>query len=105
MSLSKPIIKVTKECKYCDNGVVRKFIDVSLSGKHRWGDSTCKYCKGIGKIDVRQDNKNFKKYYIENLEEKIDYLTTKYRNAKTETFNIGEELGKHCKELDKVVNK
>ena len=43
-----------KKCKYCDKGIVRKFIDVSPSGKHRWGNSTCEYCKGTGKMENKR---------------------------------------------------
>jgi len=34
----------------CINGVVRKFIDVSPVGKHRWGYVKCRNCKGTTKI-------------------------------------------------------
>ena len=116
MSLRKPILKVTRECPKCkgsgekiikerirrENDIFKRYkiigpyIDVIIN---------CPKCHGLGKIDIKRSDKNYKKYYIENLEEIIEYWTTKYRNAKAEAFDTGEELRKYCKELDKVVNK
>ena len=95
MSLRKPMLKVTKECSRCKGS----------GGKYPYVTVECPRCKGNGRIDVKQNDPKFKKYYQKTLEQRVDDLTTEYRNAKAETFDIGEELRKYCKELDKVVNK
>ena len=105
MSLKKPIIKVTKKCKFCNGGTTREFLDVSPIGKHRWGNKRCGYCKGLGKIDIKKNNKNFKKYYIKNLEEVIVYWTRLYRNKNKEAQEYLGKVSEYSKELNKVVNK
>lgn len=113
MSIRKPIIKVTRRCSEC-KGTGNKIIKTKgnitfyggakfITGKNCIID--CPKCRGLCEVDVKQKDPKFKKYYQKELEEQIAYLTTKYRNAKTEAFDIGEELRKYCKELDKVVNK
>jgi len=114
MSLRKPILKVTKECPKC-KGSGQKTIKTKrtdsyfeadgILGKYVYIIIDCPRCKGIGRVDIKQTNPRFKKYYKKDLEERIDDLTTEYRNAKEEAYKIGEELAKHCKELDKVMNK
>lgn len=93
MSLRKPIIKVTRECVVC-------------SGKgQRPGYRECKFCNGIGKIDVKQNDPKFKKYYIKNLEEVIEYYTGSYREKNEEAQEYLKKVKEYCKELDKIVNK
>lgn len=113
MSLRKPILRVTRKCNYC-KGIGNKSIKTKgiitfyggikyIVGKNRIVD--CPKCKGLGRVDVKQSDPKFKKYYQKILKEQVNYLTTKYRDAKAETFYIGEELRRYCKELDKVVNR
>lgn len=114
MSLRKPIIKVSRECLKC-RGSGQKTIKgkrpdsylrtSKILGKYMYIIIDCPKCNGIGRIDVKQKDPKFKKYYQKALEERVDDLTTEYRNAKEEAYEIGEELSKHCKELDKVVNR
>lgn len=106
MSLRKPILRVTRECPKCDGYAIEiRKPHIIRMWKPYYVYDDCKKCKGIGRIDVKRNDPKFKKYYKIALEERVEDLTTEYRNAKTTTFNIGEELRKHCKELDKVVNK
>jgi len=116
MSLRKPIIKVTRECLSCKgsgekiiNKRIRKtddfFIRDKIIGQYIDIIINCPKCHGSGRVDIKQNDPKFKKYYQKDLEQRVDDLTTEYRNAKAEAFNIGEELRKYCKELDKVVNK
>lgn len=114
MSLRKPILKVTRKCSAC-KGTGQKtikgkrpdsyFKSFRIVGKYMYIIIDCPKCKGIGRIDVKQNNPRFKKLYQKALEERVDNLTTEYRNANAEAYKIGEELRTHCKELDKVVNK
>lgn len=108
MSLRKPILKVTRECSKCGgDGVKEKRTPFKVFKVTHYYNSylDCKKCKGTGRIDVKQNDPKFKKYYKIALEQQVDDLTTKYRNAKANAFDTGEELRKYCKELDKVVNK
>jgi len=100
MSIRKPIIKVTRKCSDCGGDG----IDVRVINERHYGYRDCKRCRGWGRIDIKKNHPQFKKCYQKVLEKRIDNLTTEYRNAKAEASKIGEELGKHCKELDKVIN-
>jgi len=115
MSLRKPILKVTRECGYC-KGSGSKTIKAKnytkplygaefIGGRNSYLIIDCGKCKGTGRVDVKRNDPRFKKYYKIALEERVEDLTIEYRNAKAETFDIGEELRKYCKELDKVINK
>ena len=109
MSLRKPIIKVTRECRYC-KGSGKKDIKIEYPYLHKTGYYeikiiACKKCNGIGRIDIKPSNSKFKKYYQKALEERVDDLTREYRYANTEAYRIGTKLKIHCEELDKVVNK
>ena len=109
MSIRKPILKVTRECLNCLG--TGKVFDDSGIGTGYEGDLggfdsriKCPYCKN-GRYDVKKDHPDFKRLYQTALEQRVDDLTTEYRNAKDEAYKIAEELRKYCKELDKVVNK
>lgn len=119
MSLRKPILKVTRECPKCKGSGSKTIKSKNIPEKYFLyppfmrkvvGEFyhfivDCKKCKATGFVDVKKKDSKFKNYYQKTLEERVDDLTTEYRNAKAEAFDIGEELRKYCKELDKVVNK
>lgn len=108
MSIKKPIIKVTRECPYCyGTGKKYEYMNIGLSLKDRdiSNECNCSKCKGSGRIDIKRNNKDFKKYYIKNLEEVIEYFTKLYRNKNDEAQEYLKKVRKYCKELDKVVNK
>ena len=99
MSLRKPIIKVTKICPKCKGKGWQGFAaNATIFLK-------CKRCKSRGEIDIRKNDKNFKKYYIKNLEEIIEYWTTQYRNINNEAQDCLKKVREYSKELDKVINK
>ena len=97
MSLKKPIIKVTRECEVC-SGKGKKISEYFCF-------EICNNCNGIGKLDIRKNNTNFKKYYIKNLEEVIKYWTKLYQNKNDEAQEYLGKVREYSKELDKVVNK
>ena len=109
MSLRKPILKVTRECSTCKSTgrvyIKLTFPSLLKKGYYEIKIIDCKKCKGIGRIDIKQNHLKFKKYYQKALEERVDDLTIEYRNAKEEAHELGEELSKYSKELDKIVNK
>ena len=109
MSLKKPIIKVTTKCFLCNGKGYRDYMPITTTGKVKKdaiGErKNCQRCNGLGKIDVRQNDPQFKKYYIKNLEEVIDYLTKIYRHKRDEAQEYLKKMKEYCKELDKVVNK
>ena len=112
MSLKKPIIEVTRECSYCGgsgNRVQKGKYNCDTGNISRAENPfvivNCKKCRGLGRVSVERNNKNFKKYYIKNLEQVVEYWTMLYREKNRAAQEHLKEVRKYCEELDKVVNK
>lgn len=97
-----PNFVVTKKCSHCNGAGDYKYFDDKLQNKV-W--EICPKCNGSGKVDVKQNDPNFKKYYIENLKDQIDYFTHLYRNKNALAKDFLGKVSEYYKELDKVINK
>lgn len=106
MSLKKPIIKVTRKCISCRaTGNAYDYNSMESGYEHRCPQKSCSSCNGNGRIDLEQNDPRFKKYYIKNLEEVIEYWTKEYRIKNKEAQEYLAKVKEYSKELDKIINK
>lgn len=91
------------KCTACING--RHYPDTGGFNCNCDLSEPCSFCKGTRIIEITSKHPLFKEEYKKYVEFKIDELTTKYRKAKKTTGDLGDELGKYCKEFNKILIK
>ena len=62
----------------------------------------CSRCEGTRFITIASKHPLFKEEYEKFIKKEMERLTKEYRQAKETAGNLGNELGKYCKEFDKI---
>ena len=103
--LFKTITNVCKRCK--GYGYWDETVDISPCNFNCNCDErvTCPDCKGKGIIRITSKAKDFKKYYIKELERIINMYNIRLSDVRQIESSVMKDIKKYNKELDKFINK
>ena len=100
----KYLFKVYETCVICNRKgwTYEPVGNLTQGGKYK---CDCKHCEGTGKTEINPKRNGFEKLYRKTLQRKIGRLALELSDVRDKESTILKELGKYCKEDDRLVNK